>query len=77
MERAISPLLTCNLVIAAIPVISQQQDLQTAALGSPTTLSCDTFGSPQPQITWIKKDGDLPMYVTFIYASLCLLCLLI
>ena len=49
--------------MAAIPVISQQQDLQTAALGSPTTLSCDTYGSPQPQITWVKKDGELPVYV--------------
>ncbi|XP_070207543.1 basement membrane-specific heparan sulfate proteoglycan core protein-like isoform X4 [Littorina saxatilis] len=49
-----------QLFVQSIPVISQQQDLQTAALGSPTTLSCDTLGAPEPVITWTKKDGDLP-----------------
>ncbi|XP_025082607.1 basement membrane-specific heparan sulfate proteoglycan core protein-like isoform X8 [Pomacea canaliculata] len=50
-----------QLFVQSRPVISALQDLQTAALGSPTTLSCEAQGSPQPTITWIKKDGDLPM----------------
>ncbi|BFZ23346.1 hypothetical protein BsWGS_26385 [Bradybaena similaris] len=49
------------LVVEAPPVISTQQDYTTAALGTPTQLRCEASGSPQPRISWVKEDGELPI----------------
>ncbi|XP_067659130.1 basement membrane-specific heparan sulfate proteoglycan core protein-like isoform X2 [Haliotis asinina] len=49
-----------QLFVRARPVISVPQDINTAALGGPATLSCDAQGYPNPAITWTKQDGDLP-----------------
>ncbi|XP_076452135.1 basement membrane-specific heparan sulfate proteoglycan core protein-like isoform X4 [Babylonia areolata] len=50
-----------QLYVQSKPIISQQRDFETASLGSPHTLTCDTYGSPQPAVTWVKKEGDLPI----------------
>uniref|UniRef100_A0A0B7ATX1 Basement membrane-specific heparan sulfate proteoglycan core protein n=1 Tax=Arion vulgaris TaxID=1028688 RepID=A0A0B7ATX1_9EUPU len=49
-----------ELVVQGRPQFSVQQDYTTAALGTPAQLRCDTSGSPDPRISWIKESGDLP-----------------
>ncbi|CAG5123328.1 unnamed protein product, partial [Candidula unifasciata] len=49
-----------ELVVQSQPVFSVQQDYTTAALGTPAQLRCDASGSPQPRISWVKEDGELP-----------------
>ncbi|XP_059170575.1 basement membrane-specific heparan sulfate proteoglycan core protein-like [Physella acuta] len=49
-----------KLVVKTGPVIQVQQDYTTAAIGSPARLKCEAFGSPTPQISWVKVNGELP-----------------
>ncbi|XP_048238836.1 basement membrane-specific heparan sulfate proteoglycan core protein-like isoform X2 [Haliotis rufescens] len=49
-----------QLFVRARPVISVPQDINTAALGGPASLSCDAQGYPNPSVTWTKQEGDLP-----------------
>ncbi|XP_041377591.1 basement membrane-specific heparan sulfate proteoglycan core protein-like isoform X3 [Gigantopelta aegis] len=59
-----------ELFVRARPVVSVPQDINTAALGGPATLSCDATGYPQPSITWKKKDGDLPVDHNIVHGDL-------
>ncbi|KAK6175562.1 hypothetical protein SNE40_014001 [Patella caerulea] len=49
-----------QLFVRAQPTFLPSRDMNTAALGSSTTLSCETRGYPQPVVTWSKQNGDLP-----------------
>jgi len=42
---------------------------QTAALGDSVSLVCDARGYPSPDITWYRKDGDMPKYVNVVANS--------
>ena len=51
----------CVTEISARPIITgSQADSMTAALGSSASMSCDAIGFPEPDITWYRKDGDMP-----------------
>ncbi|XP_012944719.1 basement membrane-specific heparan sulfate proteoglycan core protein [Aplysia californica] len=49
-----------QLVVQSPPIISVQQDYTTAALGSPAQLRCEASSFPEPRISWMKEEGDLP-----------------
>ena len=50
-----------NLFVKARPIITgSQADSMTAALGSSASMSCDAIGFPEPDITWYRKDGEMP-----------------
>lgn len=50
--------------VVARPIISgSQADSMTAALGSKASMSCEAVGYPQPDITWYRKDGQMPRFV--------------
>ncbi|XP_076086554.1 basement membrane-specific heparan sulfate proteoglycan core protein-like isoform X4 [Mytilus galloprovincialis] len=54
-----------NLFVKARPIISgSQADSMTAALGSKASMSCEAVGYPQPDITWYRKDGQMPSEYT-------------
>ena len=49
-----------QLLVQSAPVISMQADYATAALGTPASLNCAAAGTPEPVISWVKENGDLP-----------------
>ena len=47
-------------VLSAKPVITGGTESLTAALGSSASMACEAVGYPQPEISWYKRDGNMP-----------------
>lgn len=66
MLYAISP--ECKMLneriffLSAQPLVSAPST-STAALGNRATLVCDASGYPSPDISWYRKDGEMPRYM--------------
>jgi hypothetical protein len=51
-----------TLVVLGAPVVSMSRVIRAVAIGSNVTLTCYAQGSPNPTISWKKKDGQLPRH---------------
>ncbi|XP_061163155.1 basement membrane-specific heparan sulfate proteoglycan core protein-like [Saccostrea echinata] len=49
-----------TLFVRAKPIITGGSESLTAALGSSTSMSCEAVGYPQPEISWYKREGNMP-----------------
>nr|XP_022341960.1 basement membrane-specific heparan sulfate proteoglycan core protein-like isoform X4 [Crassostrea virginica] len=49
-----------TLFVRAKPVITGGTESLTAALGSSASMACEAVGYPQPEISWYKRDGNMP-----------------
>ncbi|KAL3861185.1 hypothetical protein ACJMK2_007245 [Sinanodonta woodiana] len=48
------------LYVRARPLISVPRNSMTAALGDSASIGCEASGYPSPQITWYRKNGQMP-----------------
>ena len=52
--------LSVGVYLSAKPVITGGTESLTAALGSSASMACEAVGYPQPEISWYKRDGNMP-----------------